>query len=130
MKRWCSASTIIGTIGGPDKLAGEVLGVGRNAGVAVHSRHSATELCNEKVQFVQWPRFVANILNFASRAGKAHAEQPDAGGRCVSVSKGRTSCIHEADFTRRRNEVARFMTTGYRNRIQTGVVGNDRLFVL
>ena len=50
------------------KLAGEVLGVGRDAGVAVnHARRSATELCNREAQSVQWSRFVANILIFAIR---------------------------------------------------------------
>jgi hypothetical protein len=34
---------------------------------------------------------------------------------------------HEAGFTRQRNKLVRFVDTGYRNRIRTGMVGNDRL---
>jgi hypothetical protein len=48
------------------KLAGEVLRLGRDAGVAVnHAPKSGTELWNRKAKFFQRLGFVPNILSFA-----------------------------------------------------------------
>jgi hypothetical protein len=42
------------------------IAAGRNAGIRNSCRRSATELCNGKTQSVQWARFVAKVLSFAT----------------------------------------------------------------